>query len=475
MIPDSNASKLKSFFKSICDRDGAVSEKDLANVRELVHNVDSDWREKELTFAILTSVDFPTDRLKTDQLSDFLIPYSKEELRQKLQGNKGLVKKFLACQQQLISRLKCAPINKPGLSKHYCFLDGSGVFKSEGIIESREDGSRSVDRVVRVETTERFARKLLSKSKNSFEWVKNEIEIMRRTNHHHVVKLVESYTDASKFGLIILPIADRNLRSFLEDNKILPGAGRRYWIKSFFGCLAEALRFLHELGIHHQDIKPENILIRKGDGDDYFVMFCDFGISKDSAQEGQNTTYSLHQQGTDRYCAPELKQEGEAHNKKVDIFSLACVYVEMWTVIHSKSLHEMGSFVHAAGTNDWTYHSHLNRIEEWIKKIEDTEGYHCDIEPTQWIHKGVSTFRFSWLIWLVIQLKKKAYERPSAAELSEQILEFYYKNTSPSRTHYIGDCCVRAPPSSTSTGFVKDQWMQLSLLQSQVLFTLFCR
>ena len=138
-------------------------------------------------------------------------------------------------------------------------------------------------------------------------------------------------------------------------------------------------------------------MIRKGDGDgdDYSVMFCDFGISKDSAQEGQNTTYSLHQRGTDRYCAPELKQEGEAHNEKVDIFSLACVYVEMWTVIHSKSLHEMGSFVLATGTNDWTYRSHLNRIEEWIKKIELAEGYHCEIEPTEWIRKGVSTFRFS--------------------------------------------------------------------------------
>ncbi|KAL8705234.1 MAG: hypothetical protein Q9201_001650 [Fulgogasparrea decipioides] len=429
---------LGSVVNDICTRGAPVSQVELDDIRDLVYQIDSRWKEKELTFAILTSINFPTDILQTDELSDFLIPYASKQLPQDLQANHKLAREFLTCQERVISGYHFAPPSSKALKKHHSILKGSDVFESVGIIKSSKNGSRSVDRVLHIRTGNRFARKLLHRNQNSFEAVKNEIDIMRRLDHCHVVQLVASYTDTLEFGLIIHPIADGNLRSFLEDDTVIPGLGRKRWIRTFLGCLTRALQFLHDSKIHHRDIKPENILIIKRDGHEYSIMFCDFGISKDSARAAQNTTHSL-QPGTDRYCAPEMRKEGESHNEKVDIFSLACVFVEMWTVVHSRTLREMEAFILASGASCWTYRDQLRHVREWIKKIENEERSNgdCDIEPTRWIDSGL----------------KEAYnQRPTAAELFDWIRDFYNKSPSSARTHYIGYCCVTPTPPSTSTG-----------------------
>jgi serine/threonine protein kinase len=86
--------------------------------------------------------------------------------------------------------------------------------------------------------------------------------------------------------------------------------------------VAEGLAILHEHGMIHRNIKPENIMIRK----DGVVQVMDFGLIRRgglSPEAREGTTA-----GTAAYMSPELIQ-GHASDQRTDIFSLGGVLYEM--------------------------------------------------------------------------------------------------------------------------------------------------
>jgi serine/threonine protein kinase len=77
-------------------------------------------------------------------------------------------------------------------------------------------------------------------------------------------------------------------------------ADKRSLLRTFFGCLANGLRSLHNSQIRHSDIKPQNILVQ-GDR----VLWTDFGISLDWEHLSRSTRRNIVKL-SDRYCAPEV-------------------------------------------------------------------------------------------------------------------------------------------------------------------------
>ena len=128
------------------------------------------------------------------------------------------------------------------------------------------------------------------------------------------------------------PVAEYNLAAFLvvaiDDDE------KQVHLTSFFGCIAAALSYLHESKIRHRDIKPENILV-KG----HSVLLTDFGISLDWESLTRSTTTKDTAKSL-VYCAPEVARY-EKRNSSSDIWSLGCVFLEMWTVIHGVSVQDM--------------------------------------------------------------------------------------------------------------------------------------
>ncbi|AMQ10695.1 putative serine/threonine protein kinase [Brazilian marseillevirus] len=90
-----------------------------------------------------------------------------------------------------------------------------------------------------------------------------------------------------------------------------------------FKDICNGLAFLHKNGIIHADLKPSNILY-----DGKTAKICDFGLSIFC---GDQTVSVSHEIVTLHYRPPELLIDPACHFAyEVDIWSLGCVFAELW-------------------------------------------------------------------------------------------------------------------------------------------------
>ncbi|NWT78043.1 PAK3 kinase, partial [Lanius ludovicianus] len=83
----------------------------------------------------------------------------------------------------------------------------------------------------------------------------------------------------------------------------------------------QGLHFLHSRQVIHRDVKSCNILV----GMDGSVKLADFGLCAQLTPEHGKHSSST---GTPNWMAPEAVQ-GEAYGRKVDMWSLGIVGLEM--------------------------------------------------------------------------------------------------------------------------------------------------
>ena len=92
-----------------------------------------------------------------------------------------------------------------------------------------------------------------------------------------------------------------------------------------FRELISALQSVHDAGIVHRDVKPQNIMFR-ADGS---VALVDFGIAKDTTSD-HNLTRVGFVMGTPLYISPE-QAEGRAVDGRADLYAAGAILFEMLT------------------------------------------------------------------------------------------------------------------------------------------------
>lgn len=226
----------------------------------------------------------------------------------------------------------------------------------------------TVDEVRETSTGGVYARKsiptrIMGQESESIEKrVKNEVEIMSKLRHNHIASVNIFFRETKFWSMIMLPVADCDLRVFLDEKCVeadFPREAMRM-IDPWFGCLISALAYAHAEKIKHEDIKPNNILI-KGNK----VYLTDFGTAMDFSQLERSTVSDYYEQGTPIYWAPEPRAWG----RPADVFALGCVFSEMLTVRQRRSLSEYRNFRYTQSREfGYAYRSNLPMVRQWLKK-----------------------------------------------------------------------------------------------------------
>jgi serine/threonine protein kinase len=185
---------------------------------------------------------------------------------------------------------------------------------------------------------------------------------LKRLKHRHVVEFVGSYTDPKYIGLIMSPIAEMDLSTYLE----CANATIHKELRTFFGCLARALEFLHRERIRHKDIKPSNILVHNGN-----VLFTDFGLAFDFTDREGSTTVSRPNGGTPKYYAPEVANH-EPRNTSSDIWSLGVVFLEMVAVLKGRAAQFIYEFLSEHGSRQAYVRTNPNGLRELLANLKET-------------------------------------------------------------------------------------------------------
>jgi serine/threonine protein kinase len=235
----------------------------------------------------------------------------------------------------------------------------------------------------------------------------------------------------------MLPVADINLQTFLEKPDLDDRA--RSFIRPFFGCITAALCYLHDNHIRHKDIKPSNVLIKHDQ-----VYLTDFGTSLDWSGHDNSTTATAPPT-TPRYCAPEVMSYVE-RNTSSDIWSLGCVFLEMWTVLRRHTLDDLRTYMSAHGTQVKEYHSNPDGFTGWIQVLERVAGPSCDHVPSNWVLN-------------MLQLQPAL--RWNCHILEDRIRE---ASTDPTAEHiFSGLCCLEPDEDiTTDTGSSSDSEIEMN-------------
>jgi serine/threonine protein kinase len=294
---------------------------------------------------------------------------------------------------------------------------GSGSFGQVRVVESRVTYKQYALKTVRRRTA--FG----TKSKEIMSIFKAEMKIMKSLQHKHVGRYIGSYTDRNDLGLLISPVADCDLGTYLE--KACKTPDHHPTLRTFFGCLATALSYLHDEGIKHRDIKPKNVLVHKAN-----VLLADFGISHDFLDTTTGPTAA-----TQRYCSPEVASY-ENRNTSADVWSLGCVFLEIQSALQTKDLNWITAYYKAQGTGSTHYHANSEATLSFLNELRSTTVNELHARP---------------LVWIEHMLAMDRRARPTAAEVTNYITS---SDSLVSFRHSCIECCF---PSSQpgSVGYLK--------------------
>ncbi|KAF2818541.1 kinase-like protein [Ophiobolus disseminans] len=302
---------------------------------------------------------------------------------------------------------------------------------------------------------------------------RREIEIIKRLQHPHVIRLVGTYTHGPFLGLLLWPVATCDLANLLEDvdwlQKPIQGQdqmevddipteetpeqiGERQarlqalglsttsmeeardqaiaYLERTIGCIASAVAYLHTQEIKHKDLKPSNILLSaKGLWVTDFGTATDFSILTTSATEDG-------ERGTPKYFAPEIAVYALS-GRAADIFSMGCIFLEIITLCVGYSLQQT---IQLRSQNDKSFHANLDAIHAWFNVGRIASRTSADEHMMGLIRR---------------MIEQDPDERPSAGIVIEEVVLISGLASALSNSMFCNPCCGGMSESESA-----DLWLQ---------------
>ena len=197
-----------------------------------------------------------------------------------------------------------------------------------------------------------FAIKVISKSdmtkKNLINKIEREIEVVQTLDCEYVVRCVEVIRDGDLIFVVMEYCTGGDLLSWIIDDKFEDETQ----VKEIFQQIVKGVKYLHDHGIAHGDIKPENVMMDENGT----PKLTDFGYCHTSLMCGND-----EKSGTLFYAAPELFLSGLFNTQKTDIWALGVTLFAMST----------GQFPYEEGDDQFTIGQILQGRILWPKSMND--------------------------------------------------------------------------------------------------------
>lgn len=145
-----------------------------------------------------------------------------------------------------------------------------------------------------------------------------EAQSAARLVHPNIVNIFDIGESDGINYIVMEYLESRNLKDIIQDNApYSPDVALKIFLQ-----VAEALKFAHENGIIHRDVKPQNVLVT-GNG---IFKVTDFGIAR--AITSSTLTRTGTMMGSVQYFSPEQAQ-GKPVDRTTDIYSLGIMLYEI--------------------------------------------------------------------------------------------------------------------------------------------------
>jgi len=197
--------------------------------------------------------------------------------------------------------------------------------------------------------------------------------------HKHLVELHATYTLKRHLYLVTQPVCDANLWDYLvrvgHASVDIGGEGEfNFRLFDWMNCLASGIKYLHNYGILHLDIKPQNILVRGTT-----VLLTDFGCSFTKAPDAVlSGLYAVGHPGTPEYAAPEQRSTLRTYvGTKAEVFALACIFAELFVTASGikvsafrKARHSRNDGYFFTQGRDYSFAGNVAKAHQFLQKLE---------------------------------------------------------------------------------------------------------
>ena len=158
-------------------------------------------------------------------------------------------------------------------------------------------------------------------------YIKNEIDNMTiaqgiNKDNQNTVKLYEYFDMRNEFA-IIMELCDCDLAHILKERN------EKFEINEILEILTQlnkTFKILDENNVIHRDLKLQNILLKKNNGQNIWKLI-DYGVSRQFVTLSRQS-YTKYV-GTISYMAPEIL-EGKEYNNKCDLWSLGIIIYNLY-------------------------------------------------------------------------------------------------------------------------------------------------
>lgn len=208
-------------------------------------------------------------------------------------------------------------------SKHYKKLSRRfrSVEEFKFIKELGKGGYSVVNLVKHIHTGRKYALKCAAKYKGEKDRsprTRQEIMVLSELRHVGIIRLSGWFEDEDTIYLVLQYVPGRDLSKYFREE--LPS---RDTTAKIILQIVDAVKYCHDRGVIHRDMKLENILIR----DDMTIKLTDFGLC---AIKKYPDEYFEDEVGTARYTSPELLK-GNGYRESVDVWGIGVILFMLLT------------------------------------------------------------------------------------------------------------------------------------------------